>query len=138
MRIVLDTNVFVGACIGAGACNAVLAAAVQDKFMPLMGATLLAEYEAVLSRDSLFARARLTLAERDELFDIFLRQCEWTRVYFLWRPHLPDEADNHLFELAVAGGADFIVTRNLRDLRSSNLRFPSLRVVSPEDFLKEL
>lgn len=138
MRIVVDTNVFVGACIGVGACNAVLAAALQDKFVPLMGATLLAEYEAVLSRHSLFARARLIPAERDELFDIFLGRCEWTRVYFLWRPHLPDEADNHLFELAVAGGADFIVSRNLRDLRSPNLQFPALRVVSPEELLKEL
>ena len=29
----------------------------------------------------------------------------WVRVYYLWRPNLPDEADNHLVELAVAGNA---------------------------------
>jgi hypothetical protein len=38
----------------------------------------------------------------------------------------------------VAGDADFIVTRNLRDLRGAELRFRSLQVLSPEDFLKEL
>lgn len=70
--------------------------------------------------------------ERNDLLDIFLSVCEWTRVYYIWRPNLPDEADNHLIELAIAGGADLIVTRNLRDLRSGELQFPSLRIISPE------
>jgi hypothetical protein len=35
---------------------------------------------------------------------------------FLWRPNLPDEADNHVIELAVAGGASAVVTNNVRDL----------------------
>jgi predicted nucleic acid-binding protein len=48
------------------------------------------------------------------------------------------EADNHLIELAVAGGADLIVTRNLRDIQRGELQFPHLRFVSPEDFLKEI
>ncbi len=138
MRVVLDTNVFVGACIGTGACNAVVRASLTQRFTPLMGAALFVEYEAVLARDALFAGSCLGSAERSELLDIFLAGCEWTRVYFLWRPNLPDESDNHLFELAVAGGADFIVSRNMRDLKTPGLRFPGLQVMSPEDFLKEL
>lgn len=59
-------------------------------------------------------------------------------MYYLWRPNLQDEADNHLVELAVAGAARCVVTRNLRDLRAMELRFPGLRVVAPEDFLQEL
>jgi uncharacterized protein len=43
-----------------------------------------------------------------------------------------------LIELAVAGDAEVIVTRNVRDLRGAELRFASLRVLSPERFLKEL
>jgi predicted nucleic acid-binding protein len=35
-------------------------------------------------------------------------------------------------------GADYIVTRNLRDVARMELRFPQLRVLSPEDFLKEI
>ncbi len=70
--------------------------------------------------------------------DIFLATCAWTRIYSTWRPNLPDEADNHLVELAVAGGARFIVTRNLRDVARMELKFPELRIVSPEDFLKEI
>lgn len=89
-------------------------------------------------RTGLFESCRLSQAEREELLDIFLATCAWTRIYYAWRPNLPDEADNHLVELAVAGSAQFIVTRNLRDVARMEIKFPELRVVSPEDFLKEI
>ena len=138
MRVVIDTNVFVGACLGTGAANQTVAACLRGHCKPLMGAALFTEYEAVMGRSELFPRCRLNPQERSDLFDIFLAVCEWTRVYYIWRPNLPDEADNHLIELAVAGGADLVVTRNLRDVRSGELNFPSLRIISPEAFLKEI
>jgi predicted nucleic acid-binding protein len=58
-------------------------------------------------------------------------------VFCAWRPNLPDEADNHLIELGVAAQADAIVTRNLnRDLSRDELKFPSLRVLPPEQCLE--
>lgn len=51
--------------------------------------------------------------------------------------NLPDESDNHLFELAVAAQADAIVTRNLRDVSRGELTLPLLRVLTPEQFLQE-
>ncbi len=59
-------------------------------------------------------------------------------MYFGWRPNLPDEADNHLIELAVAGGAHFVVTRNLRNLANMELKFPGLQIVNPATMMKEL
>ena len=138
MHAVIDTNVFVSACLGTGASNAVILACFRQEFVPLMGTALLSEYEDLLHREDLFAECRLDERERKELLDIFVSHCEWIRVYYLWRPNLPDEADNHLVELAIAGGAEVIVTSNLRDLARMELRFPGLRVMSPEAFLKEL
>jgi putative PIN family toxin of toxin-antitoxin system len=135
-RCVIDTNVFIGACLGTGAASRVIAACLRGDVQPLIGSALLAEYEDVLGRDALFARCRLSTPERAELLDIFLAQCEWIRVYFGWRPNLPDEADNHLVELAVAGRASHVVTRNLRDLNRAELVFPGLHCVSPETFLQ--
>jgi putative PIN family toxin of toxin-antitoxin system len=138
MKIVVDTNIFLGACLGTGAANAVIAACLRGLCTPLMGNALFNEYEDVFSRQALFEKCRLNSNERIELLNVFFSCCEWTRVYYAWRPNLPDEADNHLVELAVAGGAEFIVTRDLRHLSDMELRFPQLRIVSPEDFLKEL
>jgi hypothetical protein len=47
-------------------------------------------------------------------------------------------ADNHLVELAVAGSARYVVTRNLRDVARGELRFPGLKVVDATTFLEEL
>ena len=127
-----------GACLGTGATNEVVAVGLRAEVIPLMGTALLAEYEDVLGRPELFTRSRLDPAERDALLDIFLARCRWTRVYYRWRPNVPDEGDNHLAELAVAGGAQAIVTRNLRDLLRMELRFPTLEILTPENFLREV
>ena len=131
MRIVVDTNVLLGACLGTGTANAVVAACLKGRCVPLMGNALFNEYEDVFGRGDLFKNCKLSRGERDELLDVLFACCEWTRVYYLWRPNLPDEAGNHLAELAVAGGADFIVTRNLRHLRNMQLCFPQLRLPEP-------
>ena len=131
MLIVVDTNVFVGACLGQGPSAAVVAACLQGKCTPLMAAALLAEYEDVLGRAGLFVKSRLKGAEREELLDVFLAHCRWTRIYFGWRPNLRDEGDNHLVELAVAGGADCIVSHIQRDQRCGEMTFPGLLVLTP-------
>jgi putative PIN family toxin of toxin-antitoxin system len=136
MRIVVDTNIFLGACLSSGAANMVIAACLQGRFKPIIGNALFAEYEDVLGREALFQKSRLNVQERNELFDIFLSGCEWVRVYYQWRPNLRDESDNHLIELAVAGNAQCIVTRNIRDLAGGQLLFPQISVLSPEQLLR--
>jgi predicted nucleic acid-binding protein len=135
-RIAVDTDVLVAAMLGSGAANRLVAAVLEGRFEPLMGPALYAEHEEVLGRRPLFARCRLSAVERDELFDIYLAHCRWTRIYFLWRPNLSDESDNHLVELAVAGRAQAIVTRNRRDFRSAELKFENLAVLTPAECLR--
>ena len=138
MKVVIDTNVFISACKGNGACREVIAACLEEKVHPVMGVALFAEYEAVTNRFDLFTESRLNAVERDELLDIFLSTCLWTRIYFGWRPNLRDEGDNHIIELAVAGGVDYIVTQNIRDFKRMDLVFPGLKVITPEEMLKEI
>lgn len=139
MIVVVDTNVFIAATLASGGpCRAVLRACLERRLEPLMGAALFAEYEAVLSRRELFAGSPLRADERDALLDAFLGVCRWTAVYFSWRPNLPDEADNHGVELAVAGGAEAIVTENTRDFERAELLFPRLRVLRPGRLMEEI
>ena len=136
--VVIDTNVFVSALLGpGGASREVLRRCLAGVHRPLMGAALYGEFDAVLSREALFRGCVLAAREREALLDAFLRQCRWTRIYYLWRPNLPDEADNHVLELAVAGAANAVITRNTRDFAGAQLRFADLRIVRPEQFIKE-
>src|SRR5690606_32752763 len=101
------------------------------------GNALFSEHLDVLARNAPFSKSKLGVNECNELLDIYLASCRWTPIYFGWRPNLADEADNRLIELAVAGNASHIVSRNLRDLRRAELHFPSIHAVTPEHFLKE-
>ena len=65
------------------------------------------------------------------------RQGRWVTVDYGRRTNLPDEGDNHLIELALAGGAQAIVTHNLRDLRGGELQLGTLRVLTPAQCLEE-
>lgn len=137
MRVVLDTNILVSALLsGGGTPRRVIRLCLEGALTPLIGAALFAEYEDVLGRRDLFERSTLEPEEREAVFDALMSVSTWTPVYYLWRPNLPDVGDDHLVELAVAGGASWIVTANLRDLRRGELRFPNLLVGTAKDFLE--
>ena len=88
-----------------------------------------------MSRPSLTAQSPLSPKDRQALLEAILSVGDGVRIYFLWRPNLPDEGDNHLIELALAGNASIIVTNNVRDLRRGELSFPSLQILTPAGFL---
>lgn len=139
MIVVLDTNIFVAALLGpGGASRAVLKSCLTGKLQPLMGTALFTKYESLLSREALFEGCHLDAKQRDELLNSFLSVCRWTNIYYGWRPNLRDEADNHLIELGVAGGASAIVTKNVRDFKGAELHFSGLRILLPEELLKEI
>jgi len=138
-RVVVDTNVFIAALLSpAGINRQVVRACLAGRAVPLMGAALFHEYEDLLGREDLMAKCPLSLVERKLLLESFLSVAEWVRVYYLWRPNLPDEGDNHLIELAIAGAAEVLVTHNLRDLDRGQLQFPHLRILDPQTFLSTL
>lgn len=114
-----------------------LRACLLGRYQPPMGTTLFLEYEAVMTRETLFTTYHLTKGEREALLDAFLSVCHWQKVYYAWRPNLPDEADNHLVELAIAGGATAIVTYNIQDFERAELHFPGLRIIRPAALLSE-
>ena len=138
-RLVVDTNVVVSALMKADSTpRHMLRVCLERRCQPLMGNALLAEHEDLLGRSALFEGCLLTTAERAAFLDDFLSVCEWISVYYLWRPNLRDEADNHLLELAVAGGAQSIVTGNVGDFRQATLLFPTIAIVTPRQFLDNL
>jgi putative PIN family toxin of toxin-antitoxin system len=137
MRIVLDTNILVSAMLsGGGPARRVVRVCLQRAVTPLIGAALFAEYEDLLARHALFERARLDAGEREVLFDALMSVCEWTPIYYLWRPNLPDPGDDHLIELAIAGGANWVVTENIRDLSRGELKTAPLRIGGAAAFLE--
>lgn len=137
IKIVIDTSVFISALIGStGLSRELIRRCLQGEYLPLMGNALFSEYESVIQRPEIIAKCPLSLTEISTLLASLMSVSQWVSIYYLWRPNLKDEADNHLIELAVAGNAEIIATNNIKDFQSTELLFPNLSILKPEEIIR--
>ncbi|MCY3821339.1 MAG: putative toxin-antitoxin system toxin component, PIN family [Gammaproteobacteria bacterium] len=135
MKIVLDTNVLVAGFISPfGPPAAILRAVLTGSMVPCFDERILAEYRDVLTRGKFcFDRHRV---------DDFLRVVETNGLPVLADPLrlvLPDTSDAMFVEVAIAAGADCLVTGNLRHFPVERLRTVSPSeetcIMTPREFL---
>jgi putative PIN family toxin of toxin-antitoxin system len=137
VKIVVDTNVFIGAILSSQGLNReLIRRCLIGEYQPLMGNALYLEYEAVMNRQDILDKCQLGQSVIEELLDGFLSVSRWVNIYYSWRPNLRDEGDNHIIELAVAGNAQIIATNNLKDFKGSDLSFPQLQILSPYQIIR--
>ncbi|MBW4625422.1 MAG: putative toxin-antitoxin system toxin component, PIN family [Brasilonema octagenarum HA4186-MV1] len=137
IKIVVDTSVFISALISSkGSSRELIRRCLKGEYQPLMGNALFSEYESVIQRTEIAAKCSLTSEEISTLLASFMSVSKWISIYYLWRPNLKDEADNHLIELAVAGNAQIIATHNVKDFQNAELLFPSLSILKPEEIIR--
>jgi putative PIN family toxin of toxin-antitoxin system len=116
MKLVLDTDVMVAAIRSdLGASRLFLVAALEKRFEMLASTSLLIEYEAVMTRSKHLEASSLTVADICSLLDAVAGIARQVRLAFHWRPMLRDPDDDMVLETAVNGGADAIVTFNVKD-----------------------
>jgi putative PIN family toxin of toxin-antitoxin system len=131
-RIVIDTNVLIGALMSPqGANREIIRRCLLGEYQPLMGNALFTEYEAVMARQEIIDKCPLGRDKSERLLDALMSVSEWVEIYYSWRPNLRDEGDNHIIELAVAGNAKIVVTNNIKDFARSELIFPHLAILTP-------
>ncbi|MBK1723111.1 putative toxin-antitoxin system toxin component, PIN family [Thiocystis violacea] len=138
-RIVVDTNVLTAALISPDGPNrAILRGCLLGAYKPLLSNALFSEYEDVTARPAILERCPVAPEDVKVLLEAVCSVAEWVPIFYLWRPNLTDEGDNHVLELAAAGNARVIVTNNIRDFSKGELRFPDIQIVTPTDMLREV
>ena len=139
MRYVLDTCVVVSALRSRnGASNRVLRLALLGELPAVCHYKLLAEYSEVLFR---MVRSGELVYSRDQVerfLAALVTVSQEVEVRFLWRPNLPDEGDNFVYEAAFAASPATIVTHNVRDFRRPQLEWPGVLVKTPQQVLIEV
>jgi len=96
---------------------------------------LVFEYEAVASRN--LTVLGLTTDDLRDLLDYLCQVGRHAVVRYRVRPSLPDPGDELILEAAVACGAEWIVTHNVRDLAIGAARF-GVEVLTPGEALRRL
>ena len=135
MRVVIDTNVvFSSQRSRRGASYRLIQKLGSGQFQPVISPPLCLEYEDVFRRPGFLPA--LTPEDIGDFLDYFLSECIECRIHFLWRPHLPDPKDDLVLELALAGGAQFIITHNIRHF--PDVETLGIRAVTPDEFLSIL
>src|SRR5262249_10362916 len=138
MRVVLDTAVLVAALRSdRGASRQLLVAALDRRVTMLVSVPLMLEYEAVLTRPEHLAAAGVTATDAHAILDALAAVLEPVPLLFLWRPTLKDPTDEMVLETAVNGGADRLVTFNLRHLGEAAWRF-GIRAVTPSEAWRDI
>jgi putative PIN family toxin of toxin-antitoxin system len=131
--IVVDTNVLVAAIRSRrGASFGLLRLVGTGAFDVAVSVPLVLEYEDALLR----VRGRLSADDVRAVVDYICAVGRLQNIFYLWRPLLRDPKDDMVAEVAVASGADSIVTHNLKDF-SGVQRF-GVTALSPAVFLKSL
>ena len=92
------------------------------------------EYEAVLTRPEHLAAASV-VDDVTALLDAVALVAKPVRIHFRWRPLLKDPDDEMVFETAINGKADAIVTFNTRDFGAATDRF-GIMTLTPAQALK--
>ena len=95
---------------------------------------LILEYEAVLKNH--LDKGIVSDSDIEDFIDYLCAVGIKTKIFYLWRPYLKDQFDDHVLELAISAGAERVITYNKRDfLRAEDL---GIKIQTPKEFLAEM
>ena len=133
--IVIDTNVILSSLqSNKGKAFELVSQVGTGLFDCAVSVPLILEYEAVLKNH--LDKGIVSDSDIEDFVDYFCAVGIKTKIFYLWRPYLKDQFDDHVLELAISAGAERVVTYNKRDfLRAEDL---GIKIQTPKEFLAEM
>ncbi|OOQ59704.1 putative toxin-antitoxin system toxin component, PIN family [Mucilaginibacter pedocola] len=133
MRVVLDSNILL------------VALGKRSRYRPIWTDFLSEAYELVISEEVLHEYEEILQlysapGVSDLVMEVFVEATNilYQKVYYQWEAIKSDPDDNKFFDIAVAGNADYIVTNDAHFNVLKQLAFPSVKIISGEEFLSIL
>ena len=139
MIIALDTNVlFEGLYSTRGASHQILRLIRHGELLMAISVPLFQEYRDVLSRKENKKQLGLDDSKVEIILQFIAAIGHPANISYMWRPNLKDEADNMVFELAVASGSQYLITSNIKEFTiGAELKNFDIKIVTPQEFMRE-
>jgi putative PIN family toxin of toxin-antitoxin system len=116
MRVVIDTCVVVaGLRSRQGASRRWLDKALRGEITTVISVPLVLEYEDVLLRKGIQSVCGMTNEDVGDFVDALCAVGKAVELTYGWRPLLRDPGDEMVLETAMCGGANTLLTFNIRD-----------------------
>jgi putative PIN family toxin of toxin-antitoxin system len=136
VTVTLDTNILYQALYSrTGASHAVLHLVRTGGIQVALSVPVFEEYREVLLRPKTLKETGRSRQEMEAVLDFLALVGVPTPIHYLWRPNLPDAADDMFVELALASGSEYLITRNTRHYLTGKELKLGIRVVTPPEFL---
>jgi uncharacterized protein len=133
MKVVLDTNVLLVSLPKTSVDHIIFLELIRGNYTLCVTTDILNEYEEIFQRK---ANPNVTKIALD-LLDI-LPNIERINKYYFWRMINIDPDDNKFVDCAISSRADFIVTDDKHFEELKKQTFPSVKVISKEEFVEIL
>lgn len=135
MVVTVDTNVIFSALFSrSGASYRILELIFDDKLKIALSTSAYFEYYDVLTRTENLEKLKFSIGEIEDVLDLIALLAQRHSIYYLLRPNLADEKDNLFVECAFASNSEFLITSNVKDFTSGELRDFQFQVITPGNF----
>ncbi len=133
MYAILDTCVLISALRSSTGASYEILRAIRDGDVRIaLSVAVALEYESVALRPGLIPR--LTEEDIKAVIDVLCLLSRQQKIFYTWRPFLPDPDDDLVLELAAAAGCPYIITHNLKDFVGSDSM--KIQAVTPAQALQ--
>ncbi len=135
MTITVDTNVIFSALYSKlGASHYILRLILKEEVKLAISSPVYFEYYDVLATKENLIKLGLSMEQVEDVLDLLALLAKKHNLYFLLRPNLIDEKDNIFYECAFASDSEYLVTSNIKDFKSAELKGFNFKIVTPREF----
>lgn len=133
MNVVLDSNILLVALGKKSQYRLIWDSFLEERFNLVISDEIVYEYEEVIQQHSSVRIAEIVLEVFVEALNIINQ-----KVYYSWNLIVNDPDDNKFFDVAVAANANYLVTNDSHFNIVKQHSFPSVKIISADEFLEIL
>lgn len=133
MRVVLDTNVLLTSLLKTSKYRPIFDGLLSNKYDLVISHDILQEYVEIIEQ-----KTTATIAKNVSELLINLDNVEKIEVYYRWLLIDQDPDDNKFVDCAIAGNVKFVVSNDKHFKVLKDIKFPSIEVITSDQFLEEL